>query len=124
VFPSGAQGGHLEQGTGKTQHSAAIAKINSETVKANAKREAAGLKPLPLPLPAFEPYVMRHTALTRMAPFCDAFTLARIKSFFDHHHTAVLSPSGRCRGSRFLEIWYSDVVDGGKEESNVGWSFG
>ena len=33
---------------------------------------------LPLPLPPFEPYVMRHTALTRMAPLCDAFTLARI----------------------------------------------
>jgi integrase len=78
VFPSGARGGHLEQGTGKTQHSAAIAKTNSETVKVNAKREAAGLKPSPLPLPGFEPYVMRHTALTRMAPFCDAFTLARI----------------------------------------------
>ena len=78
VFPSSAKCGHLEQGTGKTQHSAAIAKVNAETIKANAKLEAAGEKPLPLPLPAFEPYVMRHTALTRMAPFCDAFTLARI----------------------------------------------
>ena len=78
VFPSTAKCGHLEQGTGKTQHSAAIAKVNAETVKANAKLEAAGEKPLPLPLRSFEPYVMRHTALTRMAPFCDAFTLARI----------------------------------------------
>ena len=78
VFPSTAKCGHLEQGTGKTQHSAAIAKVNAETIKANAKLEAAGEKPLPLPLPPFEPYVMRHTALTRMAPFCDAFTLARI----------------------------------------------
>jgi integrase len=78
VFPSTAKGGHLEQGTGKTQHSAAIAKVNGETVKANGKLEAAGKKLIPLPLPAFEPYVMRHTALTRMAPFCDAFTLARI----------------------------------------------
>ena len=78
VFPSTARGGHLEQGTGKTQHSAAIAKANAEILKANEKREAAGLKPLPLALPAFEPYVTRHTALTRMAPYCDAFTLARI----------------------------------------------
>ena len=78
VFPSGARDGHLEQGTGKTQHSAAIAKVNAETTKANTKLEAAGEKCLPLPLVAFEPYVMRHTALTRMAPFCDAFTLARI----------------------------------------------
>lgn len=72
------KGGHLEQGTGKTQHSAAIAKVNAETVKANVKRELVGEKPLPLPLPAFEPYVMRHTALTLMSPLCDAFTLARI----------------------------------------------
>jgi integrase len=78
VFPSTARDGHLEQGTAKTQHSAAIAKVNAETVKSNAKRMAAGEKPLPLPLATFEPYVMRHTALTRMAPFCDAFTLARI----------------------------------------------
>jgi integrase len=78
VFPSAAKCGHLEQGTGKTQHSAAIAKVNAATIKANSKLEAAREKPLPLPLPPFEPYVMRHTALTRMAPFCDAFTLARI----------------------------------------------
>jgi len=78
VFPTGARQGHLEQGTGKTQHSVASAKANAETIKANSKREVAGDKPLPLPLIGFEPYVMRHTALTRMAPLCDAFTLARI----------------------------------------------
>jgi integrase len=78
VFPSTVKCGHLEQGTAKTQHSAAIAKVNAGTVKENGKLEASGAKPLPLPLPEFEPYVMRHTALTRMAPFCDAFTLARI----------------------------------------------
>jgi integrase len=78
VFPSTARDGHLEQGTAKTQHSAAIAKVNAKTIKANAKRQVAGEKFLSLPLTTFEPYVMRHTALTRMAPFCDAFTLARI----------------------------------------------
>jgi integrase len=78
VFPSTARDGHLEQGTAKTQHAAAIAKVNAELVKANATRQAAGQKSLPLPLTAFAPYVMRHTALTRMAPLCDAFTLARI----------------------------------------------
>jgi integrase len=78
VFPSGAKCGHLEEGTAKTQHSSAIGAVNIETTKANLKREAAGEKPVPLPLAAFEPYVMRHTALTRMAPLCDAFTLARI----------------------------------------------
>jgi integrase len=44
VFPSGAICGHLEQGTGKTQHSDAIAVVNAEAVK----------KKLPLPLRAFE----------------------------------------------------------------------
>lgn len=68
VFPSTAKCGHLEQGTAKTQHSAAIAKANAD----------ATAKKLPPALKAFEPYVMRHTALTRMAPFCDPFTLARI----------------------------------------------
>ena len=63
---------------GKTQHSAAIAKVNAETIKANAQLSEAGENLLPLPLAVFEPYVMRHTALTRMASFCDAFTLARI----------------------------------------------
>ena len=78
MFPSGAKCGHLEQGTAKTQHSAAIAKVNEKVVKENRKREAQGEKPLTLPLTPFEPYVMRHTALTRMARHCDPFTLARI----------------------------------------------
>jgi integrase len=78
VFPSGAKCGHLEQGTAKTQHSAAIAAANAENLKQNLKSNSSGRKPLPLPLIVFEPYVMRHTALTRMAPFCDSFTLARI----------------------------------------------
>ncbi len=68
VFPSTAKCGHLEQGTAKTQHSAALAKANAAAIKGKCL----------LPLKAFEPYVMRHTALTRMAPFCDPFTLARI----------------------------------------------
>src|SRR5437868_78470 len=78
VFPSTAMHGHLEQGTGKTQHTAAILKANEETAKKNREREEQGLKPIPLPLKRFEPYVMRHTALTRMAPHCDPFTLSRI----------------------------------------------
>jgi hypothetical protein len=56
--------------------------IGSEVMKPIAppmvKRQAAGERLLPVPVAAFEPYVMRHTALTRMAPSCDAFTLARI----------------------------------------------
>ena len=68
----------ITQGTGKGQHSASIAKVNVQTLKTNVKREAVGEKPLPLPLLPFEPYILRHTALTRMSPYCDPFTLARI----------------------------------------------
>ncbi|MGO9650025.1 MAG: tyrosine-type recombinase/integrase [Terriglobales bacterium] len=117
VFPSSARYGHLEQGTAKTQHSAAIAKANAETVKANAKRVAAGEKPLPLPLPAFEPYVMRHTALTAMSPFCDAFTLARIAG----HSSITITqrychPLGDAVEAAFLKFGSRVVTDGGHHE--------
>jgi len=55
VFPSGAKCGHLEQGTGKTQHTRAIAKINEKTVKENYKRATLALNPLPLPLTRLSP---------------------------------------------------------------------
>jgi len=58
VFPTGSRSGHLDQGTAKGQHVRAI--------------KASGVKP-------FEPYCLRHTALTQLADAgCDAFTLARI----------------------------------------------
>jgi integrase len=68
VFPSGSRCGHFDGGTAKGQHARAINKINEEA-KANRKPE----------LKRFEPYCLRHTALTRLAESgCDAFTLARI----------------------------------------------
>lgn len=78
VFPTGARDGHLEQGTAKTQHSAAISAVNAQAEAENKRRAQRGLKPLPLPVKRFEPYVMRHTALTKIAPHCDPFTLAKI----------------------------------------------
>ena len=92
VFPSTARYGHLEHNTAKTQHSAAIANVNAETVKANAKIAAAGRRRCRYRSPPFEPYVMRHTALTRMAPFCDAFTLARIAE-----HSSITITQRYCR---------------------------
>lgn len=58
VFPTGSASGHLEESSGKIQHAKALkdSKVNP-----------------------FEPYCLRHTALTRLAAAgCDAFTLARI----------------------------------------------
>ncbi len=58
VFPSSAASGHFDGGTAKGQHAMAL--------------RLSGVKP-------FEPYCLRHTALTRLAEAgCDAFTLARI----------------------------------------------
>jgi integrase len=58
VFPTGSRSGHLEESTAKIQHARAL--------------RLSGVKP-------FEPYCLRHTALTRLAESgCDAFTLARI----------------------------------------------
>jgi integrase len=57
VFPAASRSGHLQQGSAKNQHAAAL--------KASRVR-------------AFPPYVLRHTALTRIAPHCDAWTLAKV----------------------------------------------
>src|SRR5215472_11862307 len=58
VFPSNSKEGHLSGDTSKDQHAIAIG-------CSKVKR--------------FEPYVLRHTALTRLAESgCDVFTLARI----------------------------------------------
>lgn len=67
VFPSAASdAGHLV--TVKDFHARALKVANAE----------AKVKNLPA-LKAFEPYILRHTALTRLGESgCDAFTLARI----------------------------------------------
>jgi len=68
VFPSESACGHFEGSSAKNQHSRALSQINAQAVK-NKRPE---LKP-------FEPYCLRHTALTRLGESgCDAFTLARI----------------------------------------------
>lgn len=66
VFPSGSECGHFEGSTAKGFHARALKKANE-----NLDKDTAELK-------RFEPYVLRHTALTRLGENCDAFTLARI----------------------------------------------
>jgi len=66
VFPSDSACGHFEGSTAKGFHARAIKKANEDL------NEQVELK-------KFEPYVMRHTALTRLGESgCDVFTLARI----------------------------------------------
>ena len=70
MFPTASVCGHPEQGTAKTQHAKAL-----ETL---AKAHKRGPETFPL-IKRFEPYCLRHTALTNLAEAgCDAFTLARI----------------------------------------------
>lgn len=57
VFPSSSKIGHYNQGSAKKQHALAL--------------ERSGVKP-------FEPYILRHTALTFFGKFLDPFTLAKI----------------------------------------------
>lgn len=70
VFPSGSASGHLEQSTAKILHDRALRQIN----------QAHEIMGSSIPeLKRFEPYCLRHTALTWFAESgCDAFTLARI----------------------------------------------
>ncbi len=68
IFPSGSKEGHLNKDTAKDQHKKAIERAN-----ANAKADDAK------EIQFFQPYILRHTALTQLAKSgCDAFTLARI----------------------------------------------
>jgi integrase len=68
IFPADTKSGHLESGSTKNQHGAALRTINDQA----KKNETPKLKPFP-------PYCLRHTALTNLAAAgCDAFTLARI----------------------------------------------
>ena len=57
LFPSASKVGHYNQGSAKIQHAKAL--------------KRSGVKP-------FEPYILRHTALTFFGKFLDPFTLARV----------------------------------------------
>jgi len=68
LFPSASREGHFNKDTAKDQHKKALDRVNKKAKEAGTRE----LKP-------FEPYVLRHTALTQLAQAgCDAFTLARI----------------------------------------------
>jgi integrase len=75
VFPAKSASGHLEQGTAKKQHAKAL--------------KNSGVKP-------FEPYRLRHTALTNMGSLgIDSFTLARIAG-----HSSITMTQRYCHPQR------------------------
>ena len=68
LFPSSSREGHFNKDTAKDQHKRAHDRANVKAKKEGAKE-----------IKAFQPYVLRHTALTQLAEAgCDVFTLARI----------------------------------------------
>lgn len=68
MFPTGSREGHLNKDTAKDQHKKAIERAYVAAKKEGAKE-----------IPFFQPYILRHTALTQLANSgCDVFTLARI----------------------------------------------
>lgn len=79
VFPSGSASGHLMQGSAKNQH------VKALTTLAEAHKEKPKEKPEVKPFP---PYTLRHTALTWIAPYTDAYTLAKIAG-----HTSITMTS-------------------------------
>jgi integrase len=69
VFPTGSRSGHIEEPSAKQWHAKALLTLEDARKK---NPDLPEVKP-------FEPYCLRHTALTRLAESgCDAFTLARI----------------------------------------------
>jgi integrase len=105
VFPSASREGHFNKDTAKDQHKKAI-----DTANAKAKRDGTQeLKP-------FEPYVLRHTALTQLAQAgCDAFTLARIAG----HSSITLTQRYIHPQADAIERAFA-VVGGAKPETNRG----
>ena len=102
VFPAGSQSGHLEQSSAKIQHGKALAMIGTAHKLLESIPE---VKP-------FEPYCLRHTALTWLAESgCDAFTLARIAG----HSSITITqrychPQAEAIESAFLKMSEGHVV--------------
>jgi integrase len=68
VFPTASASGHMEESSAKQWHAKALASLEK------ARKDNPGLPEIK----PFEPYCLRHTFGTQMAPKCDVFTLARI----------------------------------------------
>ena len=82
VFPTDSTSGHMEESSAKQWHAKALATL------ATAHKEDPKANPDVKP---FEPYRLRHTFGTRMAPKCDVFALARIMG-----HSSILITQRYC----------------------------
>ncbi|MGH9451291.1 MAG: tyrosine-type recombinase/integrase, partial [Terriglobia bacterium] len=112
LFPSGSASGHLEESTDKKYHARAL-----ETL-ATAHKEKPEENPEVKP---FEPYCLRHTALTRLAEAgCDAFKLAYIAGHSDIRITQrYVHPDTEAIERAFAQMAASQkvVTDGGYSQN-------
>lgn len=101
VFPTGSASGHIEESSAKQWHAKALA-THQKAREENS--DLPDIKP-------FEPYCLRHTALTRLADAeCDAFTLARIAG---HSSIAITQRYVHPQSEAIERAFQKLVTDGG-----------
>lgn len=101
VFPAGSASGHIEESSAKQWHAKALATLEK------ARKENPDLREI---MP-FEPYCLRHTALTKLADAgCDAFTLARIAG---HSSIAITQRYVHPQAEAIERAFQKLVTDGG-----------
>ena len=94
IFPSTSRQGHLNHNTAKDQHAKALATL----------KEARKQKPNLPGIEPFEPYVLRHTALTRFADAgADVYALAKIAG----HSTILITQRYIHKGEEAVERAFS-----------------
>ncbi len=108
VFPSGSASGHLEESSAKKYHAGALARLS----------KAHEIEPSIPEVKPFEPYCMRHTALTWLAESgCDAFTLARIAG-----HSSITITQRYCHPqAEAIESAFAKVTDTQKVCTEAGY---
>ena len=79
VFPAQTKSGHVEPSSLKKQHTKAISEA-TRLLKEESRREDVQVVP-------FELYTLRHTRLTRWAPYMDPWTLAYLAGHRDMNIT-------------------------------------
>ena len=105
VFPTAAASGHMEESSAKQWHAKAL-----ETLEKARKEnpELPEIKP-------FEPYCLRHTFGTRMAPKCDVFALARIMG---HSSITITQRYVHTQSEAIEEAFQKLVTDGGPPQES------
>ena len=111
VFPTGSASGHMEESSAKQWHAKAFMALEK------ARKENPDLPEIK----PFEPYCLRHTALTNLAKAgVDAFTLARIAGHSRISTTErYIHPQAEAIEQAFAKIGGSQkvVTDGGHSET-------